>query len=289
MAELSGICFLIYHCCVKSCCAYTGPFESLEKCPYCGEDHYSSTGSAWHVFEYIPLAPHFLGFFSNPRLVEKLSYWAEYKYDSDTIGNVFDGLHYQNLLRQEVTIDGIPCGHHFFSDPWDIAFGIMHDGFQIYKHACGSSASCTPIIALNFNIDQLECTHLLNIIPICLIPGPKAPQDLNSFIQPLIDECKQLAAGICAFDSCQDEGFVLHAYPISAHSNMHTMKHLLCLKGHNGICPCRMCKIQAIQDVTGGGMTYYAPLCQPHQCGLPASSWDLRHLHTGNKNTIKEN
>ena len=182
--------------------------------------------------------------------MEKLSYWAEYKYDSDTIGNVFNSSHYQNLLRQEVTIDGIPCGHHFFSDPWDIAFGIMHDGFQIYKHACGSSASCTPIIALNFNIDQLECTHLLNIIPICLIPGPKAPQDLNSFIQPLIDECKQLAAGICAFDSCQDEGFVLHAYLISAYCDMHTMKHLLCLKGHNGICPCCMCKIQAIWSLT---------------------------------------
>src|SRR5260370_42030242 len=89
-------------------------------------------------FKYIPRAPHFTGFFSNLRLVEKLSYWAKYKHDSDAIGNVFDGLHYQNLLQQEVIIDGIPCGHHFFSDPWDITFGIMHDGFQIYKHAHGS-------------------------------------------------------------------------------------------------------------------------------------------------------
>src|SRR5260221_13287617 len=28
----------------------------------------------------------------------------------------------------------------------------------------------------------------------------------------------------------------------------------------------------------GGGMMYYAPLCQPHQHGLPASSWDPRCL-----------
>src|SRR5260221_5477980 len=108
MAELSGICFLIYHCCVKSCCAYTGPFKSLEKCPYCGEDHYSSTGSARHIFEYIPLAPHFLGFFSNPRLVEQLSYSAEYKYNSDTNGDGFDCSHYQHLLRQEGMTDAIP-------------------------------------------------------------------------------------------------------------------------------------------------------------------------------------
>ena len=85
-------------------------------------------------------------------------------------------------------------------------------------------------------------------------------------------------AGIHAFDSRRDEGFVLHAYLISAHGDMHMMKHLLCLKGHNGICPCHMCKFQAIWDVTGGGTTYYVPLHQPHQHGLPASSWDLRHL-----------
>src|SRR5260370_26069138 len=53
---------------------------------------------------------------------------------------------------------------------------------------------------------------------------------------PLIDECKQFVAGIHAFDSCQDEGFILHAYPISAHINMHAMKHLLCIKVHNKIC-----------------------------------------------------
>ena len=75
--------------CQKLLCLHW-TIQSLEKCSYCGEDHYSSTGSAQHIFEYIPLAPRFLGFFSNPRLVEKLSYQAEYKYDSDTIGNVFN-------------------------------------------------------------------------------------------------------------------------------------------------------------------------------------------------------
>src|SRR5260370_15810003 len=44
------------------------------------------------------------------------------------------------------------------------------------------------------------------------------------------------------------------------------------------ICPCCMCKIQAIRDITGGGTTYYTPLCQPCQHGLPATSWDPRHL-----------
>src|SRR5260370_17058272 len=105
----------------------------------------------------------------------------------------------------------------------------MHDGFQIYKCARGGSTSCTPIIAINFNVDQLDHTHLPNIIPICLIPGPKAPQDMNSFIWPLIDECKKLATGVHAYDSHQDEGFILHAYLISAHSDMHAMKHVLYL------------------------------------------------------------
>src|SRR5260370_33098079 len=154
----------------------------------------------------------------------------------------------------------------------------MHDGFQIYKCARGGSTSCTPIIAINFNVDQLDHTHLPNIIPICLIPGPKALQDMNSFVWPLIDECKKLATGVCAYDSHQDEGFILHAYPISANGNMHAMKHFLYLKGHNGICPCHSCKIHAICNVSGSGNTYYMPLCQPHQAGVPLSSWDPRGL-----------
>ena len=37
-------------------------------------------------------------------------------------------------------------------------------------------------------------------------------------------------------------------------------------------------QIQAIWDITGGGTTYYAPLRQPCQHGLPATSWDPRCL-----------
>src|SRR5258708_35882053 len=83
---------------------------------------------------------------------------------------------------------------------------------------------------------------------------------------------------IHVFYSVKIECFVFQSYPISSHVNMIVNKHLLCLKGHNGICPCHMCKIQAIWDITGGGTTYYAPLRQPHQCSLPVSSWDLRCL-----------
>src|SRR5258708_12615910 len=64
------------------------------------------------------------------------------------------------------------------------------------------------------------------------------------FHRPLIDECKQLAAGIHAFDSHQDEGFVLHPYLISAHANIHAINHLLSLKAHHGICPSSISKTQ---------------------------------------------
>ncbi|KAF9515818.1 hypothetical protein BS47DRAFT_1391321 [Hydnum rufescens UP504] len=74
-------------------------------------------------------------------------------------------------------------------------------------------------------------THLIHIIPLGIINGPKSPQDFNSFLQPFIDECKQLAHGIRAFDATSNDGFDLHIYPLSVNSDMQAIKHVTYLKG----------------------------------------------------------
>src|SRR5260370_42634023 len=87
---------------------------------------------------------------------------------------------------------------------------------------------------------------LSNVIPLAIIPGPKAPKDFNSYLQPFIDECKLLATGEWAFDVRSNETFKLHVYPISCHGDMIVMKHVMNFKGLNGISPCSICKIIAM-------------------------------------------
>ena len=83
-------------------------------------------------------------------------------------------------------------------------------------------------------------------IHIATIPGPKKPWDWDSFCWPLIQELLQLEQGIKAFDAVIQRVFLLHAYLILAFSDIPTMALIMCMKGQNGIRPCRICNIKAV-------------------------------------------
>src|SRR5258708_2930961 len=212
--------------------------------------------------------------FLNTTLIEKMRYCSSFDSNSSTYDDVFSGSHYQYLTSEYVIIDGTSYSHLFFDNSHDIALGMLKDGFQIFKRS--SHATCWPIIALNFNLPPTEQTHLHNVLPLILIPGPRCPHHMSSFLQPLIEECKQLAIGVHTYDVSSDACFNLHVYPISAHADMPAAKHLMELKGSNAFHPCHACEIYGIQ---GNGLPiYYVPLNQPRSPGAEALEWDPHHL-----------
>ena len=184
--------------------------------------------------------------YSNPSVSQKMSYWQSFTYSLNNFKDVFSGSHYQSLLLEQVIIDNVACSHKYFSDPRDVALGLLTDGFQVFCQACGGSATCWLIITINFNLPPSEWIHLSNIIPIAVIPGPKTPKDINSFFRPLISKCKMLAKGVYAYDAAHNEGFDLHVYPISIHSDMQAIKHCTNLKDSNAFQPCHTCLIQVV-------------------------------------------
>ena len=103
---------------------------------------------------------------------------------------------------------------------------------------------------------------VLRSVTIAVVPGLKAPKDINSFFRPLINECKMLAKGVYAYDTACNEGFDLHVYPISIHGDMQAIKHCTNLKGSNAFWPCRTCLIQAVRDESKPQSTYYTLLYQ---------------------------
>src|SRR5258705_11511158 len=106
----------------------------------------------------------------------------------------------------------------------------MLDRFQIFKAPSDGSATCWPLIALNFNLPPEIHMQLVHIIPLSIIPGPKAQKDFNSFLHQFIDECKKLTAGIWDFDSHENKTFNLHVYPISVNGDMMAIKYIINLK-----------------------------------------------------------
>jgi hypothetical protein len=270
LAILSGIRPVWYDCCPKSCVAYTGKHKDKSKCPKCAESRYTQSQQPRRMFCYVPLIPRLQKFFSNPQIIKDLSYRAKYKYDSDSISDVFDGEHYQNLKKEVVTIDGIPLKHNYFSGQHDIAFSICLDSYLLYKRRRGGP-SAMPILLQLYNLPPEIRTHSTRLLCLGVIPGPQSPKDLKSFLVPFEEECVLLATGVPTFHCLENQIFSLHAYHLFPHGDMVAIEKLLNIKGHNGITPCRSCKIKG---VSAPDKTYYVPLMEPGKTG----TWDAEDL-----------
>lgn len=168
-----------------------------------------------------------------------MEYRAQYQKDENSISDIFDADHYYHLRHTNVSI-GEELSHHFFSQPTDIALGILTDGFGPFK-SC--KQMCWPLIAFNYNLPPEIRFHLVNIICIGIIPGPKQPKDLDLFLVPLVDELLKLLQGISAYDAYHQCVFALCAYLVLLFGDMPAVAKLMQMKGHNGLVPCRACNI----------------------------------------------
>ncbi len=164
----------------------------------------------------------------------------------------------------------------------------MLDGFQIFKAQRDRGATCWPLITLNFNLPPKIHMWLVHIIPLSIIPGPKAQKDFNSFLHPFVDECKKLATGIWAFDSHENKMFKLHVYLISVHGDMMAIKYIMNFKGPNGKSLCHTCHITRVRDTLQTWTPFYVPLTSPHdQCIGLNISYDPHNLPLHSDNTYR--
>ncbi|KAF8325705.1 hypothetical protein F5887DRAFT_840223, partial [Amanita rubescens] len=63
--------------CPNSCIAYTGPFSTLEECPYCAEPRYTQPSTsrkrtARRRFSTIPLGPQLQAMYRSPESADRM-------------------------------------------------------------------------------------------------------------------------------------------------------------------------------------------------------------------------
>jgi hypothetical protein len=118
--------------------------------------------------------------------------------------------------------------------------------------------TCWPIILFNYNLPPEICFQKKYCIHVTTVPGPKKPWDWDSFFWPLAQELIQLELGVKAFDVIGQVLFLLHGHLILVFGDIPPMALVMCMKGQNGICPCRICDIRGVRF---NSHTYYVPLC----------------------------
>ena len=159
------------------------------------------------------------------------------------ITDIFDGLHYRSLLRECVVVEGQTYPHNYFLNHCDFALGFATDGFAPFKKWKHTTWN---LLIFNYNLPPDEHFRQDNILYVGIIPSLKKPWDTDSFIYPLVCELLQLAIGMSAYDALSRSLFILHAYIITGFGNIPTVSMLMHMKGHNGLCPCWMCRISSI-------------------------------------------
>ncbi|KAF7347089.1 hypothetical protein MVEN_01462900 [Mycena venus] len=243
---LAGFKPQIYDCCVNSCLCFVGRHENLTKCHYCNEPRWRANGKARKKFTYIPIIPRLVAFAGNRDMAEQQQYRANHVHTPGVTTDVFDGQHYRSLRTKHVEINGRKLPHKYFEDRRDVALGASWDGFAPFKRQ------------LRFLLEY--------ILALGVIPGPNKPKDSDSFLWPAIQELLRLAAGVRAFDVLSGKLFALRAYLILVFGDIPAVSMFMRMKGHNGISPCRMCKIVGLRIPGARGTAHYVPLnrsCHP--------------------------
>ena len=208
----------------------------------------------------MPLIPRLRALMSNRTYATQLQYRADEHAKTrrpGTTTDIFDGLHYRSLLGERVVVGDRTYRHNYFSDHRDIALGFATDGFAPFKKR---KHTAWILLVFNYNLPPDERFRKDNILCVGIIPGPKKPCDADSFIHPLVRELDELAIGVSAYDALSRSLFALHAYVIAGFGDIPAISMLMHMKGHNGLCPCRMCSIVGIRAPDSRNKVLYVPL-----------------------------
>lgn len=212
----------------------------------------------------------------NPHYAAAMQYQAEHQHDPSKMTNIFDGEHYRSLLTKPVTVadETLPFCH--FLDERDIALGLSTDGFCPFKRQ--RSQTAWPLVLFNYNLPPDERFRKRHLISVGIIPGPKKPTDLDSFLWPLVQELLQLAIGVTAFNACTKCMFLLHVYLIVVFGDIPAVAMVMRMKGQNGYSPCRMCGITGIRPPGASCTTHYVPLNRQKFPDATPAQFDPRDL-----------
>lgn len=264
LEQLAGFKTVTYDCCINSCMAYTGPHSSLDRCLHCKQLRLNSRGKPRQTYKVTPITPRLRAAHANKARAELMKYRAEvHTHTPGFMTDIFDSSLYRELLEKRVSVDGEELPYCHFSDSRDIALGLSTDGFAPFKKR---KQTTWPIMLVNYNLPPEDRVQNNKFIPLAVVPGPRKPKDMDSFLWPIVRELMQLQLGVPAYDFLSDSMFMMRAYLIRVFGDIPAVSMVMRMKGHNGTCPCRMCNIVGINGPAGN--TLYVPL-------------DRRNLNTG--------
>jgi hypothetical protein len=240
LRRLTGLTPVLIDCCTNNCMAFTGPYTELARCKECNELRYSDNSQPRNSFPYLPVTTVLQCMYGNPARAKLLETYPKPFFEQplntppEKISDWWAGKRFRELRMQG-----------YFASSTDIAFQIQIDGFQLTKR---NQHSTSPVILLNLNLPPEIRHRKQNIICPFIIPGPAKYKDLDSFLQPLVDELNTLGNpdGIDTYSAYRGRHFGLRAYAVLFSGDGPAISEAIGMKAPgNAIKPCRFCEVKA--------------------------------------------
>ncbi|CAN1777819.1 hypothetical protein LINPERHAP1_LOCUS14199 [Linum perenne] len=243
-----GLDYIKIDACHNDCMLYTGFDVNRTTCTVCKRSRYLETKKVGgvekkkqkpipeKVFRYFPLIPRLKRLFASAHSAESMVWHATEKTSDELIRHPRDSDAWKFFDNAHPD---------FANEPRNIRLGLATDGFNPFG-VQSSSHSTWPVILIPYNTPPWLCMKQTGLILSSIIPGKKQPgNDIDIYLQPLIEELLTLWGGVQTYDAAKKENFIMQAslmWTISDFPGLGT------LSGWNTYskyaCPC--CNVDAI-------------------------------------------
>ncbi|SGZ33510.1 BQ5605_C041g11972 [Microbotryum silenes-dioicae] len=260
-------------CCVKTCVAFTGPREALTRCPVCNSPKLDQNGHPQNTFLY--LSPDvYLNIYLRDRVYASLMRYRsdfERNRDPQEVVDLFDGDRYREKLDQNISWTNPPIAGasqptvstinvKYYENDVDVAFGLFTDGIQLFNK---TQSECWPIMMINYNLPPEIRYKKKHLMTVGIIPGPKGPKDIDSFLHPLYEDARASARnGHMVFDGVTETMVRQRWFIHVIGGDGPALSKMLGFKGPTAKWPCRVCLIQGVPCAAAHNHNYY-PLKMP--------------------------
>ena len=274
--------------CSKSCIAYTGKYETLDKCPYkpvsgpiCGSPRYrtSCKGDKKPVAQcqMLPIMDTVRALFANAEtssemrnrdscLQQVLHLAATAAKNPHLMNEAASGSDAKSAsspspVRQysdygDGQVHLMQYEHlGLFKDPRDVAFALSTDGAQLTMKK-QSNTWLLIFIILNLPV---VIRYGDNVVVNLATPGPFSPGDIESFLWFVFTEMAKASAGIWMYDAVDSSYFLNHAAISMALGDMLGSQKINGMAGHMAIFGDRFSLVQAARSscAKGSKALYY--------------------------------
>lgn len=208
-----GLHYKKIHACPKDCMLFWGKRANQEVCHICKSSRWLHEGADTSteprkkkrpakVLRYFPLIPRLRRLYATNKTSNDMRWHDEGRTKDEFLRHPADGKAWKKLDEFEPSLA---------RDSRNVRLGLASDGFNPFR-SMNLKHSTWPVMLIPYNLPPWICMKETNLILSMIIPGPDSPgNDIDVYLQPLIEELLQLWKGVDAFDATTNKDFKLRA------------------------------------------------------------------------------